>query len=50
MSEPISIYDVFRALVDKVEWRTENEKKRIYEAIARAEKDQLFGTEGMMRL
>lgn len=47
---PLSIYDVLRALVDKAEWRTDNDEKRMIDAISRAEKNQLFGTEGMMKL
>lgn len=48
--EPMSIYDVFRALIDNTNWRTETEVLRMREAIARAEENEIFRTEGRFQL
>lgn len=48
--EDMTIYDVFRALVDNVNWRTETEVRRMHEAIKRAQENEVFRTEGRFKL
>lgn len=45
-----TIYDVLRALVENTKWRTETEVIRMREAIARAEENEIFRTEGRFKL
>jgi hypothetical protein len=46
----MTIYEVLRRLVRKVQWPEQAELIRVNAAIDQAEKDHLFGTEGMMQL
>lgn len=48
--DALSIYDVLRLIVNKMTWHDESEVRRINEALLQAERNQLFGTEGMMQL
>ena len=48
--DDFTIYDVLRALVDNVKWRTETEVLRMREAITRAEENEVFRTEGRFKL
>lgn len=48
--DDFTIYDVLRALVDNVKWRTETEERRMRQAIQRAEEDEVFRTEGRFKL
>lgn len=50
MTEALSIYDVLRRVVSKVAWPEQAELLRVLAAIDQAEKDKLFGAEGMMQL
>jgi hypothetical protein len=45
-----TIYDVLRALVENVKWRTEAEVVRMRQAIDRAQQDEIFRTEGRFKL
>lgn len=48
--DDMTIYDVLRALVDNVNWRTETEVRRMHQAIARAQENEVFRTEGRFKL
>lgn len=52
MPEPreLTIYDVFRNLVDAIVWKNEYDVRRMHHAINVAEENRLFRTEGDMRL
>ena len=48
--EELTIYDVLRALVDNIHWRTEAEVLRMREAIDRAQENEIFRTEGRFKI
>jgi len=50
MNEDLTIYDVLRAIVDNINWRTETEVRRMHEAINRAQDSEIFRTEGRFKI
>lgn len=48
--EPITIYDVLLMLANGIMWKTETDALRVRDAIAKAQENELFNTEGRMQL